>query len=519
MIALKPLARSAGPRAITAFLRTTERRLEGFDRAIARAEFRLYIGRPEKEESRWHLRRSEWLSDPFTRESVREARTHVRSPGLRRRLELLERALVEAQIEQHPPIVRIRTAALRRIARFRPKWKGRRVDRIVPENALRRSPRRRERRSAYYAEEPLHRTLEGTLRRLVELRNDRARALGFRSYPEYKLETEGLTVSRLNELIDSALAGAPARLRRIQERFRVRTGLSDWYPWDLDYLREVEGGLPEAAFPANRMMTDVLEGARGWGFRPAQLGFRVAWHDTPFGGLEIPVDPPRDVRIVATAQPGWLYRCVLFHEVGHAIHDRSTRVPTHLLRWHGFLPGFNSMCEGIGAVFEELSSSREWLASRRDLTPEEIDRHRALQSETELGRMVYHAEQIRAEIELYLHPERDSTPGRKRFLRTMLGYDDFRPLSVATAFSIGSPCYLPSYVLATLFAKQLLEAMFAEIGGPIWPNPQVGPWLIERWLRHGASHDWIPWVRTTTGSEFGPGAFRRATAPGSSKEG
>jgi len=458
----------------------------------------------------WQRRRTEWLSDPATPAFVQDVQLRVHSPTLQRELQLFGRVIREVQVEQHPAIVRIRSGAQRKIAQFRPSWKRKTVDRSVPEVALRNSPRRRERRSAYYAEEPLYRPLEADLRRLVELRNGGARELGFRSFPEYKLEAEGLTVSRLYELMDSALAGAPGRLRRIQEGFRDRTGQSDWHPWDLDYARGTETGISDDHFPANRMLSDVLHGVRGWGFRAAQLKFRVDWHDTPSGGMEISVDPPRDVRVVATAQPGWLYLGVLFHEIGHAIHARSTRVPSPLLRRPGSLPGFNSLCEGIGTVFEGLASTREWLASRGNISPEAIERSQANQQESELVWMAYHADRVRAEIELYLHPERDPAVARSRFLRAMFGYDDFRPLAVANAFTIDNPVYLPSYVLASLFAKQVIEGMLAEIGGPIWPNPRVGPWLTEHWLCHGARHDWIPWIRETTGQAFGAGAFRRS---------
>jgi hypothetical protein len=493
---------------VDAFLRRAESRWERIERALGRSEWSLYIGRGGHDGGRWQRLRHRWLSDPALLPFLRQAARRASSALIARRLELFARVVAEVQVEQHPPIVRIRSAAQRAIARFRPLWKGRRVDRAIPDEALRHSRRRPERRAAYYVEERLYRRLGDDLRRLVDLRNARARELGFRSFPEYRLRAEGLSVSRLLDLIDTALRGGPRRLRAIRERFQARTGRTDWFPWDLEY--SAGDGPPDRAFPADRMLADVLAGVRRWGFRPSQLAFRVDWHDTPAGGMEVSVDPPHDVRVVATAQTGWTYRGVLFHEVGHAIHARSVRAPSPWLSRPGSLPGFGSLCEGIGALFESIPTSREWLSAQRGLDAETIERAVASRQESELMWMVFHADRTRAEIDLYENPRRDPSVGRLRFLRAMFGYDRFRPLAPANSFTLDAPLYLPSYVLATLFAAQVEEAMLDELDGPIWPNRRVGPWLTERWLRHGARNDWIPWVRETTGRPLGAAAFRRS---------
>jgi hypothetical protein len=493
-------------------LDAVERRWDQGERAIARAEWRLYIGRPGADGASRQRTRNAWLSDPELLPSVRLAARRTAFAPLAQRLRIFGRLVAEAQIEQHPSIVRLRSSAQRRIVAFRPRWKGKPVDPAVPEEVLHHSPRRTDRRAAYYADEPLFRPLVPALQRLVERRNDRARERGFRSFPEYRLAAEGLTVARLYDLLDAALVGAPRRLRRIRERFQERTGEAGWYPWDLEYARE--SGIPDRCFPAERMLSDVRDGVRGWGFRPEQLKFRLDWHETPSGGMEISVDPPRDVRVIATARPGWTYRGVLFHEVGHAIHARSIRASTPWTRRPASLPGFASLCEGLGAVFESIPASREWLAAQRDLPPEVVQHAVDGRSESDLVWMVYHANRVRSEIEMYTAPERDPTAGPLRFLRSMYGFDRFRPLSPANSFTLDTPLYLPSYVLAALFSRQVEESMLSDVGGAFWPNRRIGPWLTEHWFRDGARHDWIPRVRAITGRPFGPAAFRRSVGLG-----
>ncbi|MGC2035300.1 MAG: hypothetical protein WA761_07655 [Thermoplasmata archaeon] len=506
---LRPLGPHASSADVSAFLRRTEARLTMLDHGIALADWRLFTGRSSSGSLSWQLGRNEWLSDPALLEFARGAQGTVRGSLLRRRMELLERVVVESQIEQYPPIARARARLQRRITAYRPRWKGRRVDRAEIDTVLRRDPDRAEREKAFYAEQPLYGPLENELRRLVHARNDRARDLGFRSYPAYKLGYEGLTVERLFELMETALTGASRRLREVRARFQERTGLTEWLPWDLPFLHEAEGGLPDPAFPALDLVPAVLEGVRGWGFRPSQLKFRIDEHDLPFGGMEIAVHPPKDVRIIVHPKSGWLWYMVLFHEVGHGIHSRSARASSHLLRGHESVLGFQGLVEGIGGLFEELPGSAEWLTTRPGLDARLVNEFRNRRQETELSRMVSLVGWVRQEIGLYLDPEGDPAAEMLRFQKEMLGFDDFRPLSAADSFTVDSPVYSQSYILAELFDKQILSAVRSQIDGPLWPNPKFAGWLTENWLRYGTRHDWVPRVKEVTGQAFGAEEFVR----------
>jgi hypothetical protein len=87
------------------------------------------------------------------------------------------------------------------------------------------------------------------------------------------------------------------------------------------------------------------------------------------------------------------------------------------------------------------------------------------------------------------------------------GFDEYRPRSFADSFLVELPVYSPSYVYAELLRPQLTAAVLAEVGGELWPNPRVGPWLVDRWFRDGSSYDWWTRLREVTGRPFGARAF------------
>jgi hypothetical protein len=91
----------------------------------------------------------------------------------------------------------------------------------------------------------------------------------------------------------------------------------------------------------------------------------------------------------------------------------------------------------------------------------------------------------------------------------MYGYDAFDATSWAGPFLVRNPMYLQSYVFASVFAKQLMEAMRAELGGAVWPNRRFGAWLTEHWFRPSGEFDWVPHLKALTGTPFGVAAYAR----------
>ena len=494
-------------RAVRAFVDDLERRLAPIDQGILRAEWGLAMGRGPGNLRTLHTRRHRLLGDPSALDRTRRYRGHPVPDRVARRLEILERAILACQIEEAPDIADRRDRLSRAIAAFRPRWRGRRVGREVVRRAFRRSPDRRERERAYRAEDPLYRPLEAELRTLAVLRNERARALGFRSFPEFRLSLEGFTVARLESLIQEAVRYVPREMRRRRAEFEERSGESGWFPWDLRYSHEVAGGLPDRLFPGASMLGEVVRAVRRWGFPDRMFQFRVDRHDLSSGGLCLAPDPPADVRVIVHPGGGWQQYGALFHEVGHALASRSVRQPTHLLRWHEHLPGFAGLAEGEGRFFEQIAVCEPWLRDRPGISPSLLQTAVERRPRVPLLAVSNLGEWILQELALFRDPAGDPNAERVRFARRVFGYDDFRPTSFADSFLVELPLYTPSYLYAELLRPQLAATALADVGGELWPNPRLGPWLVDRWFRDGSSYDWWVRLRELSGRPFGARAF------------
>jgi hypothetical protein len=373
---------------------------------------------------------------------------------------------------------------------------------------VREDPNPANRRRAYYALEPLYRPMEGALRDLIRIRNERARALGYRTFAELRLRHEGFTPAQIEALGEVVTRHAHPYLHAMRDRTRSGTKTSGWYPWDPHYERHRRASLPVGSFPMRSMLPTILRAVKEWGFPTERMRFRVVFHDLTAGGLTLAPDPPLDVRILVHPQPGWHAYRVMFHEVGHAVHSASIRSPRHLLRWHENVPGFGGFHEGIGSLFEGVAKNERWLSDQKGISREQARSFAAARRDDELAEAASLTHWIRIEQALYRDPDRDPMPGAYRFERRLFGYDEYPARTFVDSFYIDLPSYAPNYLLAKLFHHQLASTLRERFGEPLWPNRRVGPWLTRNWFAPGSLYDWVPRIRELTGRPFGARAFQ-----------
>ena len=490
---------SSGPRTIADALRDVEDRLTRVDHALFKVEWLLNTGGSRKGSVAARLARARLLSHSDLVMWCRDASPRAGSSLVRRRLELLEKQALDAQLQDHPPIARSNAKMERKIFDYRPRWKGRKVPLAELWDLMSREMDPEVRKAGYYANEPLFASLEPEVRALLAAQNDRARELGFPNYPEARLSLEGLSVRTLNRLLEPF----PALGSRASRAIRDKAGADSWYPWDMMFAQG-PGRIPaKTGFLGRDCLSAVRHGLRGWGFRANDLSFRFKRYDTPFTGRTIIGDAPRDVGVIANPRDGPIYYSILFHEMGHGIHGRSVRGSSHLVRNLGF-GGFD---ESIGGLFEAITSDRNWLHTRPGVSREEAARMRSESFEGLAFRMAEVVGEIRTELRLYSDPEANLREDRRRFLKHRLAYDDHEPISWVDPYYLSPGFYRQSYVLASCFDEQVSAAGLREVGGDFWPNPRFGPWLKETWLRPGQRDEWVPKVLEVTGKPLGPEAF------------
>ncbi|MGA7923929.1 MAG: hypothetical protein WCA77_08145 [Thermoplasmata archaeon] len=498
-----PPAPGATTTEVRRFLDRTEGALARIDRSLFRAWWNEYVGHPSGARERWDLARSRFLGRPDLFSFVRSASSRPHSPQVERRLELLRRIVEDAVVEQHPQVVELRNRLERRVMAFRPVIDGRGVTQAEARAIVRKDNHRSRRRSAYRAMERLSMELEDDLLELVEARNVRARALGYRSFIEFRLAADGLTLAALDEVADRVRRAGRDALRADREEFLTTSGESGFFPWDSGYASQKRQPFSDRRFPGRTMVRDVLKGIRAWGFRPRGRPFEIVRRSIPIGGMTLAIQIPSDVRVVVNPTGGWIHYLVLFHEFGHAVQASSTRAPTHLLRGPENIPGFAGFHEAMGALFENISMNVPWLRQQSGISSEQGREALEFFERTRARNDAWTAIWVRKEMDLYRRPRSNLASAFHRIDREARGYDDYPPSSFADPFWVDAAFYGKNYLIAAVLSAQLLWAMREDTRGEVWPNPKAVPWLTRHFFRHGAQFDWVPRVKEVTHRPFG----------------
>jgi Peptidase family M3 len=485
------------------YLNRLESHLADLDHSLFLAWWNQYAGVSSAGTGRWDALRSKLVGRENLLKFLREALTRPHPPLLTRRLELFRRIAEDALVEQHSSVTRLRASLVKRVFAFRPRWNGRSVTEAKVREVLRFDNDRGVRQRAYVALHHIARDVGKDLRRLVEARNARARELGYRSFMDFRLRSEGLTLPQLEGFIHRIRPAARGTFRSFREQFEQRSGDSTFFPWDVWWAAEGRNPLPASAFDGRSMVQDCLKTIRDWGFHGPRRPFRIVQRSIPIGGMTLAVKLPSDTRVAVNPRGGWLHYEILLHEFGHAVQDRYTRGVTHVLRGPENIPGFAGFHEGIGGLFERIASVDTWLRARPGVTPALIREFQENRKDEELRTGAHTATWVWKEIQLYKHPKENLAPRFHRVDRDTFGFDEYPEAPFADPFWIEAAFYSKSYLIASLLSAQLRQAIREQVPGPFWPNREVIPWLARKWFRHGILYDWVPRVPEVTERPFG----------------
>ncbi|MDE1821084.1 MAG: hypothetical protein KGI98_09620 [Euryarchaeota archaeon] len=485
------------------FLGKLEGQLASLDRRIKLADIAVWTGRSRRGTGELRELRARSLLAPRILDWIAEARSRASTPMVERRLELLRRHVVDCQLEHSRRLIGQRSALQRAFSEFAPKHMGGQPDSASFARTLKEDPDRRKRKRAYYGLMGRDRVLEPRTLALIRERVEHCREIGQGSLASARLALEGLTIGQWHDLSERLVPIVRARMLGARSRFQDLTQESGWYPWDYRHLYHLELDGTSALFPPERAFPEAVRAAKGWGFPPKAFRFSTTGGRIPFGGLSIAVEVPSDVRIIMNPRAGWSGHSLMCHEVGHAVSALLTRQASFLLRSWDFPPSFGGLQEGIGMLFPRSMSAPGWLRSIRNLTREQAQQLRVRAEEGfwwEIAMTLSHTE---TEVQAYLHPDRDPGVTMNRLERELYGYDSFEPRMWADAIQVESPLYFKSYVLGAIVSTQVLRAGLELVGGDLWPNPKLGPWLAQNWFAPGAAYDWMPRVAELTGHPLG----------------
>jgi len=391
--------------------------------------------------------------------------------------------------------------------------------------------------------------LDPKFRRLILLRNEAARTLGFADYFDQALSTNGVNKDEFAALLDdleARSAGPFARLfseasGRLSSYYGIRE--DEFRPWhwpDPFYLKRGLAASPDL----NRLYQDLdhirigLDFFKVLGMDLTRVVQRSELYDRKAresGAFKIFVDreydyslllkpiirwegpPGYDVRIVMNISPISAFMETVLHQLGHAayLENVEKKLP-FVLRQEASV----AVSEGVAIFFEQLIYDAAWIRSflgiPADAVQVNLDDFRRLSLSGLLASLQQQLCMVRFEQALYDNPQQDLNALWRRLTERLLlakspedwdnpdylFYEDF----------VRWPVYEQHFIYAYLLCSQIRH--YLEQHGARSPGegenfdwPAVGRFFKEKVFSLGATYPWPRLVEIATGERLNPAHF------------
>ena len=458
---------------------------------------------------------------------IRAARaTNVGDPLVARQLDLLEQTYAPHQIEPalRKQIVEREGEIDARFARHRGVIDGTEVDDNVIGDILRQSDDSAEREAAWHASKSVGPEVADDIRALVRLRNEAARALGYRDYFAMTLATTEFDEAYLFATLDEvdALTAKPFAVFKaaLDEERAARFGVpaAALRPWHYDdpFFQDVPRSKVDLDAYLEHADLDALT-ARTFGGCGLAVEPMMSRSDLlPRAGKVqhafcIDMDRAGDIRVLCNNTPGERWAETMLHEFGHAVYfDGVSRDLPWLLRTMHM-----SLTEGVAMRCGRLVHDPRWLRAVAGLPDAALSTLAPELRAAERARLLVFARWVLVmtnfERGLYADPDADHDTRWWDLVERMqlVHRPDGRhaPDWAAKIHIAVAPVYYHNYLFGELIAAQLQAAF-----GDLVDSPDTGAALAKRFFAPGATEPWDRHIEIATGSPLTPAVLARELA-------
>jgi len=460
---------------------------------------------------------------------------HVKDSLMTRQLDVLYNAYLKEQVDPDllKRIVDLSTEAEEKFSTFRGTFEGRKITDNEIREILKTETNSEKREKAWQAAKQVGPVVAAQLVRLVKLRNQAARKVGFDNYHTLSLAVTEQNVkeidrifAELGELTDKPFAKLKADLDRI---LAVTYGVdvNEMMPWHYHdpFFQEAPlvYDLDLDVYYTNR---DVKELAARFyasiGLPVESILDRSDLYEREGKNPHafcIDMDRQGDVRILCNLTNNDRWMDTILHELGHAIYDKylDPHMP-YLLR----VPAHSFTTEAVAMFFGRLTRNAAWLHDMLELSAEQrtrieqsCERYACMQ---QLIFVRWVLVMYNFEKQLYANPDQDLDSlwwdMVEKYQYVQKPHRRAEPDWAAKIHLTCSPCYYHNYMLGELLASQLHHHIVRNVLRLESDNDlsyvgqeKVGDYLRENVFEAGAVYHWNDMIENATGEPLTPGYF------------
>lgn len=444
----------------------------------------------------------EWNLDP-----------HLSDPLLKRQLNvlirmfkpnLIEKKLLEAITKEEAHLSFL-------YSNFRPKIQGKEVSDNEIREILKTENNPDLRKEAWEASKEIGKALSPTILKLVKLRNEAARSLGFDNYFSMQLELQEVdekwlftTLDRFNKDSDAAYTQVLHEIHQYAAN-RFHVPIEEIGPWAWSEPFSQEDPVNAKSLDQLTDGIDLIQSSQDF-YHKMDLDVeailkRSDHYERPGKNQHafcISIDRDQDVRTLNNVRATSKWLETVLHELGHAVYEIGFD-PT--LPWLLKEPPHMITTEAMALLAGRQAYRPKSLTF---LNPNSsIQLHKEAEISMKRRQLIFSRWVLVMtyfERELYANPEQNLN---KLWWETIEKFQKIRcagsrsQADWAAKYHIGlAPVYYFSYLLGELFASMLEEKI------DLFPSPKTGAFLKEKLFKPGNSLHWNALIKHATGEEL-----------------
>jgi len=423
---------------------------------------------------------------------------------LKRRLEIFRNNFLQARVNNDKDHFRLQNSLQQKIIDFKPKISNVEVSGSERNKILESEPDRDLREEAYYAGKKLDGMIESELLELMTKRNNLAQKLGYEDYVQFGLTGQELNENELKILFESIREQTDEVWEQALKDIKVSLNIKKVMLWDLSFYQE--NMLPAPAntcFPKNKVMDIFKSVLKDAGGNLEILPIRVIVRDIPYGGLCIPVELGKDIRILLNPRDGFMGYDTLFHEMGHGIQAAGLGGVSNTIA-AGDPPFF---WEGIAGIYEHLMQAEKVLRKNFGLDEKSVGQ---IQARSKFFRMSWFRNiAIVCQLEWAAYRgEKDLRDLLQDLTRSYLGIDLPKDIGWAgNTLYTTHPLYNQNYLMMDVMALHTIESFTEQCGE--FPSENLFTFINENYIKPAGWVKWRDKIKNATGKELSADALGR----------
>jgi len=449
---------------------------------------------------------------------------------LNRQLIKIYNAYASNQIDEKKleEMIRLQNETEKKFSTFRANVNGKKITDNEVENTLKTSNDSKLLEATWAASKEVGGVINDNLIKLVKLRNEAARELGYKNYHEMSLklsEQDPQEIENLLNELDNLTRDTFAKLKTdIDEHLAKKYNLpkEKLMPWHYEnrFFQEAPK-IYNVNLDSYYKDKDIVALTRNY-----------------YAGLGLPIDDMisksdlfekegkyqhaycsnlnrgKDVRVVCNVKPNYNWMGTMLHEFGHAVYDYNI---DSTLPWTLREPAHTFTTEAIAMMFGRMASNGQWLVDVVGITKEEKDKiadesFKSLRLEqltfSRWVQVVYRFEKV-----MYENPDQDLNKlwwdlvEKYQMLKRPEGRN--KPDYASKIHIALYPAYYHNYLMGELLASQYFAYIVKNVlhsedlkNQSFVNKPEVGKYLLEKVFKPGTKYYWNDMIEKATGEKL-----------------